>query len=151
MRPNLKPERPSQAFSYHGLSESGLEGMDALVCLGLTARQACVYLALLKLGESRARAIAVLALVPRQEVYRLLEDLKQMGLVRISVAVPTSYSPAPLNEAVKLLLEQRTNEIVAASKRAKQLAQKLHQTDLCSTILKPCFGVVYEGDRGKDT
>lgn len=68
----------------------------------------------------------------------------------MSVTMPIRYSAVPLYEAVKLLVEQRANEIATASKKAKQLEQKLSQSSSNPiTALKPCFGVVCEGDRGK--
>jgi sugar-specific transcriptional regulator TrmB len=130
----------------------GLEGVEVLVSLGLTGRQARVYLALLKAGSARAQVIAGLALVHRQEIYHLVESLKQLGLVQQNVSVPTSYTATPIADGIKLLLEQKASEITLLSQKAERLTRKLSQTPhLAPTALapEPCFGVVWEADRGK--
>ena len=53
------------------MAETNLEGVGVLVGLGLSERQARVYLALLKAGSGGARVVAGLAKVPRQEAYGL--------------------------------------------------------------------------------
>ena len=75
MQPTSKSS--PQVFGYCGLG-----GVEVLVGLGLSGRQARVYLALLKKGDARAQPLARLARVPRQEVYGLLLELQQLGLVR---------------------------------------------------------------------
>ncbi len=144
-------EPPSQAFNHFGLGGVGLEGVEVLAGLGLTGRQARVYLALLKVGVVRARVVASMAGVPRQEVYGLLFELQQMGLVRQNLTVPVSYVALPIAEAVALLLEQKTNELVLVTQRAKRLTTRLSQARLVSLVeaSKPCFGEVCEGERGK--
>ncbi len=130
-----------------------MEGVAVLTGLGLTDRQARVYLALLKAGDARARVVAGLAGVPRQEVYGLLFELQQLGLVRQNLTVPVSYAASPLSETVKRLLEQKASELTLMSQKAKRLTKKLDQTPHLLVTLtapsKPCFGMVSEGERGK--
>jgi sugar-specific transcriptional regulator TrmB len=129
-----------------------LAGADVLTDLGLSDRQARVYLALLSAGGARARSVAALASIPRQEVYHLLEELKQLGLVEQSITMPTSYSATSIDEAVGLLIEEKTNEVSNVSLRAHHLVRKLNsiKPKLPAYVApKSCFGVVCEGDRGK--
>ena len=105
-----------------------MEGVEVLVGLGLSGRQARVYLALLKAGDAKARVLAELAQVERQEVYGLVEDLKGVGLVVQNLTVPTSYTATPIVDGIKLLLEQKTGELTTLSKKAKLLADRLNQT-----------------------
>jgi sugar-specific transcriptional regulator TrmB len=153
MQPTLtKPERLPQAFSRCGLGGVGLEGVEVLAGLGLTGRQARAYLALLRAGDAKARVVASVAGVPRQEVYGLLLELQQLGLVRQNLTVPVSYAATPLSEAVKMLFEQKANELTLMSQKAKHLTKKLDQTPRLAMITappKPCFGSVSEGERGK--
>jgi sugar-specific transcriptional regulator TrmB len=131
---------------------SGFEGVDVLVGLGLSSRQSRVYLALIITGPCGARVIARLAGVPRQEVYGLLLELQQSGLVRQNLTVPISYTPIPLIDALKLLLEQKTNDLNVVTQKAKTLADKLKPTSPAGTInlpAKPSFGMVSQGERGK--
>ena len=152
MQPTLaKPESPSQVFSHCGLGGVDLEGVEVLVGLGLTGRQARVYLALLKKGDARAQAVARLARVPRQGVYGLLYGLQQLGLVRQNLTAPANYTPTLLSEAVKMLFEQKANELKLMSQRAKKITAKLGQTRTATMPVapKPCFGTVYGGERGR--
>ncbi len=135
----------SQAFSH-----CGLVGVEVLVGLGLSGRQARVYLAVLKAGGAKAKVVAELAQVERQEVYGLIEDLKLAGLVEQNLTVPTSYTATPIAEAVKLLLEQKTEQLITLTQNAKQLAEKLNQPqNPAPTTTQPCFGTISDGHRGK--
>jgi len=130
-------------------SVGGLEGAEVLVELGLTGRQARVYLALLKVGEAKAKAIADLSLVNRQEIYRIIDDLQQLGLVQRKVTTPTTFTATPLADVVKGLLAQKTNELNLIRQKTKRLTKK-HQPHLVvASVEKPCLGTVFEGDRGK--
>ena len=145
--PITKPLVPatSQAFSHFGLV-----GVEVLVGLGLTGRQARVYLAVLKAGDTKAKVVAELAQVERQEVYGLIEDLKLARLVEQNLTVPTSYTATPIAEAVKLLLEQKTEQLITLTQNAKQLAEKLNQPqNPTPTTTQPCFGTISDGCRGK--
>ena len=148
----MKHQDSLQAFNHCGLGGVGLEEVEVLVGLGLSGRQARVYLALLKVGDAKVRAVAGLALINRQEVYLLLESLAQLGLAQQNLSVPTTYSATPIAEGIRLLLEQKTSELTLVSQKATRLTKKLSQTTRfapTATALKPCFGVVFEADRGK--
>lgn len=98
------------SISQLGLSRIELEeGVDVLVGLGLTDRQARVYLSLLKIGAARVRAIAEAAQFNRQEVYSLLASLHQLGLVQQSLTVPVNYTAIPIAVAIKILLDLSFN------------------------------------------
>ncbi len=122
-----------------------------MVGLGLSGRQARVYLALLRAGDAKAKGLAELAMVERQEVYGLVEVLRVLGLVEVNLTVPTSYTPTPIAEGIRLLLEQKTDELTAISKKAQQLAAKLSQPQNPSASATPskCFGSICDGYRGK--
>ena len=155
MQPTLTKQVSPQVHNHCGLGLSavGLEDVGVLVGLGLTGRQARVYLALLKTDGAKAKAIADLSKVNRQEVYRLIDSLQQLGLVQRNVTVPTSFAATPIADGVKLLLQQKTNELSVMCQKAKQLTKKLSQTTNnlypAEPAAKPCLGTVFEGDRGK--
>jgi len=147
-----KSTTETSEFSRCGLGGVGLEGVEVLAGLGLSGRQARVYLALLRVGNSGARLVAGLAGVPRQEVYGLLLELQQLGLVRQNLTVPVTYAAMALSEALKMLFEKREGELALMSLKAKRLTEKLIQTPPVAAFAeapKPCFGVVSEGERGK--
>jgi len=128
----------------------GLEGVEVLSGLGLSGRQARVYLALLRAGGAKAKTVAELAHVERQEIYGLIENLKLAGLVEQNLTVPTSYTATPITQAINLLLDQKTDQLITLTEKATQLAGKLSQPQ--NPALMPsqlCFGVICDGYRGK--
>ncbi len=143
----------SQIHNHFGSGTVGLDDVDVLVSLGLTGRQARVYLALLRIGEAKAKAIADLSLVNRQEIYRIIDSLQLIGLVQRNVTAPTTFTAAPIAEGTKLLLQQKTSELSIMCQKAKQLTKQFNQTICClnpvASDQKTCLGTVSEGDRGK--
>jgi len=121
--------------------------------LGLTGRQARVYLSLLKAGcDTKVQEVADASVVHRQDTYRVLDSLQQIGLVQRNVSAPTTYTVTPITDAVKLLLQQKTSELSIICQKAKQLTRKLSQSNsqiLTAIELNPTFGTVSEADRGK--
>jgi sugar-specific transcriptional regulator TrmB len=147
-----KPPKRPPILSQQGLNEVSLEGTQVLMSLGLTGRQARVYFALLKTGDAKAQTIAGLALVHRQEVYRLLESLQQQGLVLQNATSPTTFSATPLSDGLNLLLQHKTSQLTLITKKANRLTKKFRQTPCFNAAIedcKPCFGVIAENDRGK--
>ncbi len=93
-----------------------MHGEKTLRELGLTLSQARVYLALLKLGtHSNVKALSVHSKVARQDVYRTINELRELGLVEMVIANPALYWAIPLQETVAILMErknQRTQILV---------------------------------------
>lgn len=72
-----------------------------LVKIGLTEKQAQVYIALQKLGEATAYKIAEECEVKKPTVYVILEELRRMGLVlKIPHAKKQLFSPRDLDEYI---------------------------------------------------
>ena len=65
---------------------------------GLSEYAARVYLALLDLGETDARAISTLSKVPTSKIYQTLEQLHDRGLVTIIPETPKRYAPVPFED-----------------------------------------------------
>lgn len=154
MQPTITKQVSPQVHNHRGagLSAVGVGDVDVLVGLGLTGRQARIYLALLKVGDAKVQAVADFSLVHRQEVYRLLGRLQQLGLVQQNISFPTTFTVTPIADGVKLLLKQKTSELDIINQKVKQLTKKLSQNSSLSPTaieLKPCFGAVFEADRGK--
>jgi sugar-specific transcriptional regulator TrmB len=135
----------------HLRSSASLEGVEVLMGLGLSGRQARVYLALLRCGDANARVIADCSVVERQEAYRLLEDLSKMGLVKRNLSIPTTYSATPISVGIALLLQQKTLQINRLRQQTKGLIEKYSNSYATpkSVGARPCFGVVHEADRGR--
>jgi sugar-specific transcriptional regulator TrmB len=130
--------------------KTGLVGVEVLVGLGLSNRQARVYLALLKIGDAKARRLAGFTSIERQEVYRLLGELEQMGLVKRCLTVPTRFSAVPISEGTGRLIEHRLTELNLLTKRAMSLSKKLSQIQRSPPQDTPSFGVVSEAESEKN-
>lgn len=123
--------------------------IETLIWLGLTGRQARVYLALLKLGTAKAKTIAKLSLVNRQEIYRVIDSLQEKGLVERRITEPASFTPTPINEGLQALIQRKTKEFSKVRLITKRLTEKFSQGTLVPSPENPCLGKISEGDHGK--
>ena len=84
------------------------DSIHTLEDLGVTESQGNVYLALLRLGvASKAATIAKFSNTPRQDVYRLLMELQQIGIVQKIITKPAMFRAIPPKETVDILLGER--------------------------------------------
>ncbi len=100
------------------------EDVELLSCLGLTNREARVYLALLLAGESKAEAISKISLVHRQEVYRVVASLQEKGLVAVELGSPTVFRPVPAEAVFKMLIGKKTKELSAIGLKAQRFTRR---------------------------
>jgi sugar-specific transcriptional regulator TrmB len=105
------------------------EAVQTLVKLGLTVLQAKVYIALAKLGTSTARTTAKLAQVASQDVYRVLADLQEKGLVEKIIAQLTMYKATPIKEGLSILLQNKKEEHIETEKQAKTIFNSFYEND----------------------
>jgi CheY-like chemotaxis protein/predicted transcriptional regulator len=86
--------------------------LDQLPEYGLTEVQAKVYYHLLTLGETSSTKIAKQLNVHRSEVYRVLRELAEKGLVTEHKGKrPTLFTPTPPEEALDILLQQQAKTL----------------------------------------
>lgn len=98
---------------------------ETLTELGLTALQAKVYLALTQLGESRAATICKLSKVTRPDIYRVINELLEAGLVEKIVSKPMRFVPIPLQQGLSLLLEMRDQRSSKLKKEIERITKKM--------------------------
>ena len=99
--------------------------LEVLSDLGLTNNQIKVYLALLKLGvASKAVNVFKLSDVARQDVYRILLELEQLGIVEKIIAKPVRFRAVEPKKAVSIMIEKQTSKFHDLSKRAEVFANK---------------------------
>jgi sugar-specific transcriptional regulator TrmB len=101
------------------------ESVEILTELGLTHTEAKVYITLLFLNTTTARNIHRTSNVARQDVYQILSDLEEKGLIEKVIAKPAKFRPTPANDAVSILLQRRKEENRQLRKRAIQHLRKL--------------------------
>jgi CheY-like chemotaxis protein/predicted transcriptional regulator len=94
---------------------------------GLTEVQAKVYYHLLKLGRTSATTLTKQVGVHRAEVYRILRELAEKGLVTEHKGKrPALFTPAPPEEALNLLLKQQTETLQRLRTRTPRLTAWLN-------------------------
>jgi sugar-specific transcriptional regulator TrmB len=137
--------------NYLGLGGVCSEEVAVFVGLGLSRRQARVYLALLKIGEAKANAVSNVSLVNRQDIYIVLESLQQIGLVQKRITYPSTFTATPINQALQALLQQKMQELKIINKKIKTLTKKYHRPTEHTNIQdqKPSLGTVFEGNHDK--
>lgn len=101
---------------------------QTLVDLGLTDLQAKVYLALATSGRTSAKTITNLSNVARQETYRILNELIELGLVHKIISTPTKFEPLPLSDCISLMLEKRIKKTDELRSKTREFLRK-HNLD----------------------
>jgi sugar-specific transcriptional regulator TrmB len=95
--------------------------INSLENLGLSSSQAKVYLALLNAGCSDARTASKFSGVVRQDIYRVLNELIAMGLVRKSLDIPAKFDPVDLEDGLFILYDSKKSELVKLQARVAEL------------------------------
>ncbi len=93
--------------------------------LGLTNSQAKVYMTLISLGKASGKAIWKSSGVARQDIYRVLTELEEKGLVEKTLAKPTEFKAIPIQEGLEILLSRKTVEFKDIEKRTKELEERI--------------------------
>jgi sugar-specific transcriptional regulator TrmB len=102
------------------------ESVPTLYKLGLTVLQAKVYIALAKLGTSTGRTTAKTAQVAPQDVYRILGELLEKGLVEKIITKPTLYKATPIEDGLAILLQNKKDEYIETEKKAKAISKSFY-------------------------
>jgi sugar-specific transcriptional regulator TrmB len=88
------------------LRMSNDENTDLLIGLGLTLNQARVYIAVLKLQKTTVGRVAKYSKVRREDVYRVLPSLEEMGLVERLLGKPAELRATLVTDALASLVEE---------------------------------------------
>jgi len=100
------------------------ESVEILVELGLTHTEAKVYTALLCLKTATARNIHETTNVARQDVYQILSDLEEKGLIEKVIAKPAKFQPIPAKYAISILTQKRNEQSRQLQNKAIQHFRK---------------------------
>jgi len=103
------------------------ERAQILVNLGLSLLQAKIYLTLVQTGQATIKEIAKASGIVRQDIYRIVPSLQELGLAEKILNVPTMYKPTPIKEGCYLLLQNKTREHVKLQKKTIALVKNLHE------------------------
>jgi sugar-specific transcriptional regulator TrmB len=105
------------------------ETVETLTNLGLTVLQAKVYIALSKAGTQTGRATAKAAKVAPQDVYRVLRELQEKGLIERIISSPNRYRAAPVNQGLSMLLHDRNEQTYRLRKAIFKLCKNFEVSD----------------------
>lgn len=96
------------------------ENAKILCDFGLTLNQAKVYVTIVKLGSAQVGEISSYSKIRREDVYRSLPKLEEMGLIEKSLGAPVKIRALPLEDALGLLIKHQQDE--ASQKMSKMNA-----------------------------
>ena len=83
---------------------------EVLIDLGLTLKQARVYLSLVESGPLKTSAISKASNVARPDVYSTLSKLQQLGLVERIIKRPLEYRAIAIDKGLSFLLEIKRSQ-----------------------------------------
>jgi CheY-like chemotaxis protein len=106
---------------------------------GLNKTKARIYIALNVLGAATAAEIASLSKIRREEVYRILPELEETGIITSKLDAPRRFMATDPVTSVELLVKAKTE----AMKRELD-ALKLKKDDLIYRLSNTSFGVYEE-------
>jgi sugar-specific transcriptional regulator TrmB len=84
---------------------------EVLTHLGLSRSQAKIYATMSKCGTLNAATIWKTTKVARQDLYRILNELQEIGLVEKILVTPSQYRAIPMAEAVSMLYQKKKSQI----------------------------------------
>jgi len=87
------------------------KSVQTLIRLGLSRNQAKVYLSLVECGYASASQIRDYSKIGREEVYRKLVELRELGLVEFCLDKKSLYKAIPVELATKIMLKDKSDEL----------------------------------------
>lgn len=100
--------------------------------LGMTIRQAEVYMAINELEQAKVVTIAKTVETDRAEIYRVIPKLQEIGLIKKIVTTPVSYRAVPLSEGLSILLQRNAEKHKEIEAKAKQFLENCNNKEKTS-------------------
>jgi len=97
------------------------EDVQTLMELGLTLLQAKTYLALSALGNATIKKISKATNIAKQDVYRIMPKLQQLGLAEKIVAPQATFKAVNIENGTSVLLKNKEREYTNLQKKTKEL------------------------------
>lgn len=102
--------------------QNSKSGKEILQNLGLTNMQTRVYLSLLNLKTGTVSEIAKISKIARQDVYKILPDLEEIGLLERIIGNPTEYGAISITNGIGILIAKKTQKNSQIFQEAIQFA-----------------------------
>lgn len=108
--------------------------LQTLIDLGLTLRQAKVYLALAQSGMSTVKMISKVSGVNRPDIYRIMDKLQKLGLAEEIVDTPLRFAASPIQNAVSSLVDHKIKEVYELRQEARELIKRFGEREAETAI-----------------
>jgi len=92
-----------------------------LTNLGLTHREAKIYLSLNRLGQATIKEISVASHMDRPNIYGVIAQLQKLNLIEQMLTTPIVYKAVPMDQGIEMLLDRKKHELTDLSKETKKL------------------------------
>lgn len=103
--------------------------LSIFVELGVTLRQAEVYVAICKLGQATVKTIAKTVQTDRAEIYRVTPMLQKLGLIKKVLTTPLSFRAIPPSEAISTLLQRNAEKQEELRAKANKFLKNFKSRD----------------------
>jgi sugar-specific transcriptional regulator TrmB len=100
-----------------------------LTQLGLTSLQAKVYLTLASIGQATLSDLSLNTKIDRANVYRVTNQLQGLQLIERMLMYPTQYKALPLNQGIRMLLDNKENEYLEVKAKSKVMLERFRQPE----------------------
>jgi len=126
----------------------GREALEnALHNFGVTKKETEVYLFLVKRGPQKTSQINKVLKKNKGQLYRILKNLKNKGLIETTLEYPTRYVATPLENVIDSFIQSKKEEFVRIEETKEDLIshwKKISQSEVDSSIEK--FSII-EGNK----
>ena len=95
--------------------------LKTLEAFGLSRVDSEVYLYLAKKGPKKGREVAIALQIPKQQLYPSLKNLKNKGIISVSIDRPTLFSALAFEKVLELLIAIRVDQAKAIKETKKEL------------------------------
>jgi sugar-specific transcriptional regulator TrmB len=125
-----------------------VDEVQTLACLGLTPRQAKVFLVLARSGVSTSRALTDDLKLARQDIYKVLSELQQLGLIEKQISNPTKFTAIPMQNACLILLNRRNQKTADLRQKTEMLTRNFQEINSSNTNddEEPKLSLIPEGE-----
>jgi sugar-specific transcriptional regulator TrmB len=104
------------------------EYLHFLLQSGFTRTQAKLYLTLVETGETDVRVLSKKVDVPRQEIYRALNQLQEKGYIERTIALPMKYKAIPFQNLLSVIRDAKTTEYKKSLERTQFLLKRVRES-----------------------
>lgn len=104
------------------------EPIQILTNLGLTYREAKIYLTLNKIGNATIKELSKAAHMDRPNIYGVIAKLQKLNLIEQMLTTPIVYKAVPMAQGVEMMLNHKKHELTELSRETKKLLKIYRNT-----------------------